>query len=84
MGGRVIRSCRWSLYHSGKWSCRLPAVRSPGEDPPTPLDEGCPKDCDDKAIVPWKKDLYGEDYDDEATVDVMPMPPRVLEQDGET
>lgn len=82
---RVRRACRWTLYHSGKWYCKLPAVRSPGEEPPKPLDKGCPSDCSDVAIVPWKKDLYGEEYDDDGeTLNEMPVPVRVLEWDEET
>lgn len=86
---RVRRSCRWSLTHSGKWFCKLPAVRHPGTEPLKPLDEGCPKDCSDVTIVPWKKDLYGDDYDDgededgNNTLDVMP-PVKVVEWDEET
>ena len=41
-------------------------------------------------IVPWKKDLYGDDYVDEdedednVTLDEMPMPVKIVEWDDET
>lgn len=82
----VRRACRWSLYHAGKWYCKLPAVRSPGKERPKPLDEdGCPDECDTMDIVPWKVDLFGEDYaDGNPTLNEMPIPVRVLEWEDET
>lgn len=82
MTNRVRRACRWSLYYSGRWFCKLPAIRSPGKEPPMPLDDGCPKTCADLDVVPWKKDLYGDEYEDD---DELPPPlPRVVEWDEET
>jgi hypothetical protein len=60
--------------------CKLPAIRQPGIKPPTPLDDGCPEICTDLDVVEWKKDLYGDDYDDEQPQ----PPPKVLEWDEET
>ena len=78
MGGRIRRSCRWSLMYGKKWLCKLPAIRNPGIDLPTPLEDGCPENCPDMQIVPWKQELYGDDYEDD------PTPPQVLEWDEET
>jgi len=78
----VRRACRWTLYHSGRWYCKLPAIRSPGKEPLKSLADGCPKDCGEMDIVSWKKDLYGEEYDDDedgVTLDAMPMPVKVEE-----
>ena len=69
------------MFHGGSWYCKLPAVRKPGTERPKLLDEGCPKDCGDVDIVPWKKDLYGDDYDDD-TLDVMPV--KVVEWEEES
>jgi len=77
----VRRACRWSLFYKDAWFCKLPAVRDPGKEPPKPLQNGCPENCKDMDIVPWKRDLYGDEYDDEAEDKQLP---KVVDWDDET
>lgn len=55
------RDCRWCMYYAGAWYCKLPAIREV-KSAPMRLDLGCPSDCKDLTSVPWKRDLYPEDF----------------------
>ncbi len=75
--GKVYLACRWHLRYGAKDRCRHAATLNPTAAL-VDLDLGCPKDCPDIQVQPWKAHLY-TDLDGQQDTEA----PRTIEWEDE-